>query len=948
MKRNHVLVCMALASMGLPAMAQSDITSSKVSTEDDNAKSFEKQTIDVGANKTFTLDESTASVSVIQNKDVDKRSAKNIRNSIVGQGLGLISQLSGSNYAGQEASVIVRGLHSLSGSSALVLVDGIERSINDISADEVESVSILKDAAAVALYGYKGANGAILVTTKRGEKGVNKIEVTYDHLFNNLVSTPKFVDAGTYADAINEAYKNDGLEPRYTADEVKAFKDGSLPQYYPNVNWLKEVFRNHGVTNKYGIQFTGGTGKMRYYTAVNLLSDKGFIKNPNETKGYSTQDKYVKGNLRINLDLDITKSTLLKVNLFGSLSEQSAPGANANIWNMIYTVPSAAFPIQSNGLWGGSATWAGTSNPVAQSTAAAYYKFHTRDLYSDMTLVQNLSTITKGLSATLRLGFDAQSTLYENHSKTYQYDVTTIPQDAWHDGVLDESMITHKTYGSAGESSDYSSKSFGRRFHFDGGLNYERSLGKHDLYTQLRWDYEFYDALGTNTAIYRQNASWFTHYGYAKKYYADFSLVASGSNKLAPGHKWAVSPTLSAAWVLSNENFLKNVSWVNFLKLRASAGMLNLDLLPNDDSNRFYYIQGYSPSGTNYIFGSNYESTSGSTIGALPTDNPSHEKAYMYNVGVEARLFDGLNLTVEGFYNHRTNIWVSGSGAYSSLVAFGSPYLNAGVVNQKGMEVGIDYTKTLAGITFNVGGNWLYSENQIKEQAEEPRAYPNLVRTGHQLNQLYGLKAIGFFKDEADIASSPTQTFSTVVPGDVKYEDVNGDNKIDENDVIAIGHSTTPGIYYQFHFGAEWKGLGFNMMFQGTGKYSGILNTKGMYWPLIGNTNISQYAYDNRWTPETAETALYPRLSSNSNDNNYQNSTLWLVDRSYLKLRNVELYYKLPASAFKSVKFVHGATIYLRGVDLFTWDHVPEGNAESYGISQPLTRSVVAGVKLTF
>ena len=342
------------------------------------------------------------------------------------------------------------------------------------------------------------------------------------------------------------------------------------------------------------------------------------------------------------------------------------------------------------------------------------------------------------------------------------------------------------------------------------------------------------------------------------------------------------------------------------------------------------------------------ESTAGRSIGALATANPNHEKAYMYNVGVEARLFDGLNLTMEGFYNHRTNIWVSGNGAYSSLVAFGAPYINAGVVNQKGLEVGLDYTKTLGGITFNVGGNWLYSENQIKEMAEEPRAYANLVQTGNQLSQLYGLKAIGFFKDAEDIANSPTQTFSTVVPGDVKYEDVNGDNKIDENDVIAIGHSTTPGIYYQFHLGAEWKGLGFNMMFQGTGKYSGMLNTKGMYWPLIGNTNISQYAYDNRWTPETAETALYPRLSSNSNDNNYRNSTLWLVDRSYLKLRNVELYYKLPVSAFKAVKFVHGATVYLRGIDLFTWDNMPHGNAESYGIAQPLTRSVVAGVKLTF
>lgn len=946
MKRNSILVAMALASCCLPVMAQND-------TEATKAGHIEDQTIDMGANKTFSLSESTASVSVIENKDVDKRSAKNIRNSIIGQGLGLISQMSGNRYADQEASLTVRGLHSLSGSSALVLVDGIERSINDISADEVESVSILKDAAALALYGYKGANGAILVTTKRGEKGKNSIKVSYEHLFNNLIETPKFVNAGTYADAINEAYKNDGMEtPRYTPEEVKAFKDGTMPNLYPNVNWVKEVFRHHGVTNKYGAEFTGGSGKLRYYTALNLLSDKGFIKNPDMTEGYSTQDKYVKGNLRINLDLDITETTSLKVNLFGSLSEQSAPGADTDLWKLVYTVPSAAFPIKANGLWGGSETWSGTDNPVAQATGASYYKYHTRDLYSDMTLNQNLDSFVKGLSATLRIGYDAQSTLYENTSLGYQYNVTTIPQEAWMDGQLDMSLVTNKTYGSPGKmGTDAATKSFARRFHFDGGFNYDRSFGEHDVYSQLRWDYEFYDIMKTNSTIYRQNVSCFTHYGYAKKYIADFSLVASGSNKLAPGHKWAWSPTLSAAWVLSQENFMKNVSWINFLKLRASAGMLNLDKLPNEENDRpawTYYLQGYLDSGPSYIFNNNYDATAGRSIGSMATENPNHEKAYMYNVGLEARLFDGLNLTLEGFYNHRTNIWVSGSGAYSNIVAFGAPYINAGVVNQKGLEIGLDYTKTINGITFNVGGNYLYSENQIKEMAEEPRAYPNLVKTGNQLDQLYGLKAIGFFKDEADIANSPEQTFSTVIPGDVKYEDVNGDNKIDENDVVAIGHSTTPGVYYQFHFGAEWKGLGFNMMFQGTGKYSGMLNTKGMYWPLIGNTNISQYAYDNRWTPETAETALYPRLSSNSNDNNYQNSTLWLVDRSYLKLRNVELYYKLPATCFKAVKFVHGATIYLRGVDLFCWDNMPDGNAESYGITQPLTRSIVAGVKLTF
>ena len=488
MKRNHVLVCMALASMGLPAMAQSDIASSKLTMEDDKAKSFEKQTIDVGANKTFSLDESTASVSVIENKDVDKRSAKNIRNSIIGQGLGMISQMSGDKYAEQKASLNVRGLHSLSGSGALILVDGIERSIDDISADEVESVSILKDAAALALYGYKGANGAILVTTKRGEKGKNSIKVSYEHLFNNLIETPKFVDAGTYADAINEAYRNDGFEtPRYTPEEVAAFKNGSMPNLYPNVNWVNEVFRKHGVTNKYGAEFTGGTGRLRYYTALNLLSDKGFIKNPDMTEGYSTQDKYVKGNLRINLDLDLTETTALKVNLFGTLSEQSAPGADTDLWSLVYTVPSAAFPIKANGLWGGSETWAGTKNPVAQATGASYYKYHSRSLFSDMTLTQRLDAVTKGLSATLRIGYDAQSTLYENTSLGYQYNVTTIPQEAWVDGQLDMSLVTNKTYGSPGNmGTDAATKSFARRFHFDGGFNWERSFGKHDVYSQLR------------------------------------------------------------------------------------------------------------------------------------------------------------------------------------------------------------------------------------------------------------------------------------------------------------------------------------------------------------------------------------------------------------------------------------------------------------------------------
>ena len=304
-------------------------------------------------------------------------------------------------------------------------------------------------------------------------------------------------------------------------------------------------------------------------------------------------------------------------------------------------------------------------------------------------------------------------------------------------------------------------------------------------------------------------------------------------------------------------------------------------------------------------------------------------------------------MTLDLWKEHRTNIWVTSEGKYSEIFGMEPPYENAGIVDSKGIEVGLDYSKKLGQVEFNVGGNFSLNKNEIKEMLEEPRQYANLVQTGNPYGQLYGLEAIGFFKDEADIAASPTQNFSTVKPGDIKYRDVNGDNIIDTNDEVAIGYSTTcPEIYYSLHLGAEWKGLGFYAMFQGTGNYSAVLNTKSMYWPLINNTNISQYAYDNRWTPQN-QNAKFPRLSSQSNANNYQTSTLWLADRSFIKLRNLEVYYKLPASWLKKTKIVNAAKLYVRGIDLLSFDHIDENDAEAYGIN-PMTKSVALGLSVTF
>ena len=938
MNRKHIIALTLLAGLSLPIAAQTD----SIQTD-----AFLGQAIDVGADKVLTLEESTAAVSVITSRDTDRRSAKNIGNSILGQGLGLISLQGSGRYASQNPTFYIRGLQTLSSStnSPLILVDGIERDVTTITPEEVESVSILKDAAAVALYGYKGANGAILVTTKRGRTGKAVIKVTYDHLFNSIVDKPKFVDAYTYGLAINEARANDGLGARYNQNELNALRDGTYPYLYPNVNWVDETFRDHAMTNKYNVEFRGGAQKFRYYAMLDLISDKGFVKNFDNNDGYSTQDKYVKGNMRMNLDIDLTPTTLVKVNVLGVLSETSRPGSAADLWDMVYTLPAAAFPIKSeNGVWAGSNTWSGELNPVAQSIGAAYYKNHTRTLLADVSLKQDLSSWIKGLGASIRVGYDNVANIYEDHSKTYVYSVT-LP--SWPTTATDPTSTisnygTESAMGSAASVDTYS-----RRLHVDGGFHFQRDFGKHSLYTHLKYDYEYEDPEGVNNTVYRQDFTWWTHYGYDKRYYVDLALVESGSSRLAPDTKWNFSPTLSAAWVISNEKFMQNVSWVNFLKLRASAGIINADYLPGDNV-WSYYAQQYTTSGTIYPFDSGWNSEFGTTsLGQMATTDPGHEKAYKYNVGIDAKLFGALDITFDLYKQHRTDIWVSAAGKYSTALGMTAPYENAGVVDSKGLELGLDYNKSFGEVALSIGGNLNLMSNEIKEQLEEPRLYSNLVQTGNPVGQIYGLEAIGFFKDETDIANSPTQTFSTVKPGDIKYRDVNDDGVINANDVVAIGNNgTVPGVYYNFHLGAEWRGLGFYAVFQGTGKYTANLNTKSMFWPLIGNTTISQYAYDNRWTTENQD-AKFPRLSSQSNSNNYRNSTLWLADRSFLKLRNLEVYYNLPKSLLEKTKIVNGAKVYVRGIDLLCFDHIDENDPEALGI-YPVNRSVALGLSVTF
>lgn len=932
---------MAMALLSLPASAQVKIDSIA-------PHRYAAQSIDVGANANFSREQSTSAVSVITSESTNKRSAKNIGNSILGQGSGLISLQKSGNYAGINPTFYIRGMQSLDGNTPLFVVDGIERDIQYISAEEVESVSVLKDAAATALYGYKGANGVVLITTKRGKFNSKEIKVNLDHAINFMTHKPKFVDAQTYAKAMNEAYANDGFEnPRYTQEEVDAFGSGKFPYLYPNVNWVDETFRNHSVTNMLNASFTGGGEKFKYYALLDLQYDNGFVKNPNTHEGYSTNNKYVKGNLRMNMDMILSKNTTMKVNLLGVLAESNAPGNSASLWDMVYSLPSAAFAVKGeDGKWGGNSTWAGTVNPVAQSQDAGYSRNHNRGIYTDLTIRQELPAVLKGLAVQGRIAYDHFSNIYENYSKTYVYGSPTVAD--WLNG--EPQLGKAFTGGSESDlGASISTNSFTRRLHADASADYQNTFGVHSIYSQLKYDYEFSDEYAINSTLYRQNISWYTHYGLLNRYFLDLALVESGSNRLAPGSKWALSPTVSAAWVLSKENFMKNLNWVDFLKLRASYGIIQTDILP--ESGWMYYMQQYQTTGGTYPFNSGFQSDFGRTsLDAIATSGLTREKAAKFNAGVDATLFGGLDFSFDGFYQRRSNIWVSTAGKYSSELGVDAPYEGDGIVDSWGWEASLDYNKQIGDVKFNIGANFDYYRSQIKEQDEAPKLYPNLVSTGHRVSQLFGYKAIGFFKDQADIdASKPQLLGSTPRPGDIKYEDVNGDGQIDTNDKTAIGYSTVaPEIYYNIHLGVEWKGLGIDAMFQGTGRYTGVLSTKSMYKPLVGNTTISQYYYDNRWTPETASTAKFPALSSTSNANNYNTNTLWMFDRSFFKLRNIEVYYNFPKAMLAKTKLLNAAKLYVRGVDLFSFDHLDESDPEVFGATNPLNRSIVAGLSVTF
>ena len=880
----------------------------------------------------------TAAATTITAEALRRTSAISLADALYGKLLGL-NAFQNTGFKGEEgrgATFNIRGVQTTGERDILILVDGVERPIDRLTVEEVESVTVLKDAAAVALYGHEAINGVLLVKTKHGSKDDKyHLKVGASHKIQFDPQSADMVSAYDYANALNRARLNDGASAAYTDAELQKFRDGSDPYVYPNINWKDEVFKNTAHESNGFISFYGGTDKVQYYTQLDYTDARGLYKNPDQGD-WSSQLKYSKANIRANVDFEVSKTTRVSVNVLGILMETNGvPNvSSSDAWWHLYKVPALAFPVKTaGGVWGGSQTY-GDFNLLAKTQGAGFMKTHQRQIWANMTLEQDLDVITKGLKLYVGASYDNSSNTIETRSKGYQY--------GWNyydgNGVMQETVM-----GTVEDKLVFNNwvDSQWRIATFNAGLKYGIELGNGDHFA-ANANYNTKSEIRDNRSNtwYRTNWQLALHYDHANRMMADVVLAANGSNRSYPA-KWAFSPTIGLGYILVNQ---PEGGLLNYVKVRLSGGIQHTDYVPANG----LWLAAWNNSHGQFWYGTNFQSSWGAFLTQFPTDDFAQETAYKANLGADVRLANQLDVTLDVFYQQRRNILVSAAQLNSDVVGIQSSYDDKGRVASYGVELGLRYAKTFAsGLNLNAGASFSTVKSEILEWIETP-AYPNLSMVDGPADSERGLIALGFFKDQADIDNSPVQQFGQVKVGDIKYQDVNEDGVINENDYVAQDYGNAfPSLNYAFTLGAEYKGFGISGTFQGAAhQVKNLRYVDGVWGALSDNRNLSQEYYDNCF--DTAGSgALYPRLSTENVANNAQNSTIWYRNVSWLKLRDCEVYYKLPASVIEPLK-VTGVRLFVQGQNLLTFDNIDAMDAENLNTGYPVMKSVNIGLNVTF
>lgn len=907
-------------------------------------------------------------ISQVNSDDLLETPSANISQAITGKIPGVItSQTSGAPGA-DDASIYIRGRATFAGDAQpLVLVDGVERSFSQIAPDDIETISVLKDASATAVYGVRGANGVMLITTKRGKDQKPVVNLTANWQWQSPTRSDTYLDSYQSVTLLEEALANDGLPSQFSSSDIEMYRksvNGELSGLdallYPNVDWYDEILKSSAPAQRYNASVRGGTKRMRYYASLEYYDQGSLFKNlSNDDYGNSTSLNYKRYGFRANADFFLTKDLTFSVNFGTRFEERRGPNSDesssySNVYYQVNHTPGWLFPVayqvqdgeNTKTLYGGSSQY--QSNIYATLAESGYYKAVNTINETNFIADYKMDWLTPGLSARAMASFDYENyhrTLYSKSFATYELNdrANFTSQDAYNkfnsDGTLASSYTSSTIY----------------KLYMEAQLNYARIFNNvHNVTAMLLYMQNDYRENAELAKRYQGLVGRVT-YAYDNRYLAEVNFGYNGSENFAKGKRFGFFPAFSLGWRISEEKFMEPTkAWLNNLKIRGSYGQVGNDVyLVSGVQQRFLYEQKWSQISNDYYFGTNGQT--GIYEQQYPNYGVTWERAHKYNLGLEfAVLNNSLTGNIDVFYESRNNIlteYLTRPWWFGVTSAAG----NLGKTTNKGYELELHYNNKIGkDFNYNIGLTYSHAQNKITAMDEPDAKTEYRKRTGHVINQYFGLICDGFIT-QADIDSGtlPVSTFGSTQVGDLKYRDMNGDGFIDDRDETAIGYSDVPENTYAITLGAEYKGIGFSIMFQGVDHVSRYYDAEAMY-AFINGGKVKEH-HLGRWNPAESEeynlaNATYPLLHYDSyGDHNQRQNSFFLKNGAFCRLKNIELSYTLPQNWVKACSMTQ-CRFYINANNLITWDHLggltdPESNGSN---TYPICKTVNVGVNIQF
>ncbi len=901
-------------------------------------------------------------ISSVGTGELLKSSSPNITQAIAGKLPGVMTVQSSGAPGADNAAIFIRGRASFAGDNQpLIMVDGVEREFSQIAPDDIETISVLKDASATAVYGVRGANGVILVTTKRGNDNKPQVSFTANYQWQTPTRGDNYLDSYNSVVLLEEALANDNLASQYSANDIDMFRKsvrGELTlqqqQLYPNVDWYDEILKNSAPAQRYNVNIQGGTKKMRYFTSLEYYNQGGLYKdNNNYDYGKSANVSFNRYSFRANLDFLITRHFTASVNFGTRFEERKGPNIvdNNAVNEVFYELnhsPGWLFPVRyENGFYGGNSQ--NQNNIAAKLANGGFYQTVRTINETNFILKHDFDFITKGLSAKAMASFDYDT----NYDRRFRAGFATYE-------LIDRE--------NPGLTSSYT------RFGEDGELTYVGNVQTTSMKTYLEFSFDYARIFNdvhevSALLLYNQNDYRFqadlskryqgvvgrVTYNYQRKYFGEFNAGFNGSENFAKGNRFGFFPSMSVGWMLSNEEFMEPAGkWLDAFKIRASYGEVGNDVFKRNNTDvRFLYLDSWTQLNNAYTFGTN-NSQPGIFEGQYPNYLVTWERARKYNFGIESGFLRGLlAVNIDVFKEDRENIltdYLTKPGWLAVSMAPG----NLGKSKNQGFEVVLGHKHKINKFNYNVNANFTHAKNEIIERDEPPGMTGYLKREGQPINQFYGLISEGFIT-QADINSGslPQSTFGIVKPGDLKYRDMNKDGFIDDRDATFIGYSDIPENVYSLTLGAEYNGWGLSIMFQGANKVSRFYDSESMFAFVNGGKVKEHHLL--RWNPSRTEAenlskAKYPLLHYDQNGlHNQLRNSFFLQNGDYLRLKNVELSYIIPGRISKRWHMNH-VRLYVNANNLITWDKLDiEIDPETTGSNlYPIMKSVNMGVNIRF